>query len=157
MAIDRHNSRILGMQALCQLDFQGEDFMLTVSTFLADHNHSGETLAYAQDLISRAWRDRETVEVELSQHSTGWTMDRMSSVDRNVLRVAIAELDFAKVPPKVVINEAIEIAKEYGSAESGKFVNGVLDRFWKASQPGSTPPIADGPKPHATQADGAEE
>ncbi len=135
MAIDRHKARILAMQALCQLDSQGEEYLPTVATFLADHIESGETLSYAHELVELAWREREVVETEIAQHSQGWTMTRMASVDRNVLRVAMAEFDFAKAPPKVIINEAIEIAKEFGSAESGGFVNGILDKVWNMTDP----------------------
>lgn len=123
------------MQALCQLDSQGEEYLPTVATFLADHIESGETLSYAHELVELAWREREVVETEIAQHSQGWTMTRMASVDRNVLRVAMAEFDFAKAPPKVIINEAIEIAKEFGSAESGGFVNGILDKVWNMTDP----------------------
>lgn len=135
MAIDRHKSRILSMQALCQLDTQGEEYLPTVATFLADHLDSGETLSYAHDLVELAWREREVVEQEIAQHSKGWTMARMSPVDRNVLRVAMAEFDLKQAPPKVIINEAIEIAKEFGAAESGGFVNGILDNVWKMIDP----------------------
>ncbi len=123
------------MQALCQLDSQGDEYLPTVATFLADHIESGETLSYAHDLVELAWREREVVEKEIAQHSKGWTMARMSSVDRNVLRVALAEFDLKQAPPKVIINEAIEIAKEFGSAESGAFVNGILDKVWAMIDP----------------------
>jgi N utilization substance protein B len=126
------------MQALCQLDSQGDEYLPTVATFLADHLESGETLSYAHDLVELAWREREVVEQEIAQHSKGWTMARMSSVDRNVLRVAMAEFDLKKAPPKVIINEAIEIAKEFGSAESGGFVNGILDEVWNQTDPQSS-------------------
>ncbi|HNO78228.1 MAG TPA: transcription antitermination factor NusB [Phycisphaerae bacterium] len=135
MAIDRHKARILGMQALCQLDAQGDEYLPKVATFLADHIESGETLSYAHDLVELAWRERDVVEKEIAQHSKGWTMARMSSVDRNVLRVALAEFDLKQAPPKVIINEAIEIAKEFGSAESGAFVNGILDKVWATIDP----------------------
>ncbi len=135
MAIDRHKARILAMQALCQLDSQGEEYLPTVTTFLAEHVESGETLSYAHEVVELAWREREVVEKEIAQHAQGWTMARMASVDRNVLRVAMAEFDFAKAPPKVIINEAIEIAKEFGSGESGGFVNGILDKVWNMINP----------------------
>jgi N utilization substance protein B len=61
-------------------------------------------------------------------------MDRMPPVDRNILRAALAEFDLQEVPHKVIINEAIEIGKEYGSAETPRFLNGVLDGIWKAQR-----------------------
>ena len=91
-----------------------------------------------QELILTDYSDKElslAQEKEIAQHSKGWTMARMSSVDRNVLRVALAEFDLKQAPPKVIINEAIEIAKEFGSAESGAFVNGILDKVWATIDP----------------------
>lgn len=61
--------------------------------------------------------------------SANWKLDRMASIDRNVLRLATAELIDKKAPPKVILNEAIELAKKFGTNDSGKFVNGVLDRI----------------------------
>lgn len=123
------------MQALCQLDVQGDDFKRAVPAFLADSETHGPTITLAQRLIEKAWGERDRFEAEFRQHSQEWDVKRLTPVDRNVLRVAVAELDLGQTPPKVVIDEAIEIGREFGSAESPAFINGVLDRIWKASQP----------------------
>jgi N utilization substance protein B len=66
------------------------------------------------------------------QYTEHWDLERMAVVDRNILRLAVYELlDHEKVPPKVAINEAIEIAKKFGTRESGRFINGILDRVHK--------------------------
>jgi N utilization substance protein B len=69
------------------------------------------------------------IDERLQAASTNWKLGRMAAIDRNVLRLALYELLEAKAPPKVVLNEAIELAKKYGSAESGGFVNGLLDKL----------------------------
>lgn len=131
--IDRHRARILAMQALCQLDVQGEGFQREVPAFLADSETCGPTITFAQLLIEKAWAERERFDAEFRQCSQQWDVKRLTPVDRNVLRVALAELDQGQTPPKVVISEAIDIGREFGSAESAAFINGVLDRMWKAS------------------------
>lgn len=123
------------MQALCQLDVQGDNFKREVPAFLADSETHGPTITVAQGLIEKAWAERDRFDAEFRQHSQEWDVKRLTPVDRNVLRVAVAELDLRQTPPKVVISEAIDIGREFGSAESASFINGVLDRIWKSSQP----------------------
>ena len=119
------------MQVLCQLDSQGEGFLQRVPTFLADTRKSPRTIHYAQNLVDAAWRDREATAAELASKAIDWTPERMTPVDRNILRTALAEFDLAEAPPKVVIDEALKIAHEYGTANSTRFLNGVLDAVWK--------------------------
>lgn len=135
--IDRHQARILAMQALCQLDAQGEGFLQRVPAFLADSRQSPRTIHYAQTIVEAAWRDRETTTAELARKAIDWTPERMTPVDRNILRTALAEFDLAQAPPKVIIDEALQIAHEYGTANSPRFLNGVLDAIWKEQR---TPP-----------------
>ena len=136
--IDRHTARILAMQALCQLDAQGDDFRAQVPGFIADSRVDGLTGDYAHRLIEIAWSQRNEVAAELAEIAPEWSIGRMTPVDRNAIRVAMAELDLDEAPPKVIINEAVEISREYGSADSPKFVNGVLDAVWKAQPRGGT-------------------
>ncbi len=76
--------------------------------------------------------NRERIDKVLSEYLKGWQIDRLSRVDREVLRLAVYELLYTKdTPPKVVVNEAIELAKHFGTEESGKFVNGVLGKLFK--------------------------
>ena len=131
MAIDRHCARVLAIQALCQLDAQGEDCLSRIPGFMADSQAAQATITYAQRLADEAWKARSLTAVEIERQTAGWAADRLTPVDRNVIRVALTEFDLREVPPKVVINEAIEIANAFGNAESRRFINGVLDAIWK--------------------------
>jgi len=135
-AVDRRQARILAMQALCQLDAQGEGFLERVPGWLADSGEAQTTVTYAQRVIERAWADRELTAAEVGRQAQNWAVGRMAAVDRNVIRVALAEFDLRAAPAKVVLDEAVEIANAFGGAESGRFVNGVLDAVWKDTQRG---------------------
>ena len=134
MALDRHRARILAMQALCQLDAQGDDLLVRIPSFLADSASDARTVSYAQRLIEHAWKNRDASGAEVEARAPRWTVERLTPVDRNVIRAALAEFDLGAVPPKVIINEALEIGREFGSAESAAFINGVLDSIWKAQR-----------------------
>lgn len=86
--------------------------------------------AYTRGLVNGVHGKREEIDGQLAAYLTGWQVDRLSRVDRQVLRLATYEMRYADdVPAKVAINEAIELAKHFGLAENGKFVNGVLGRM----------------------------
>ncbi len=80
----------------------------------------------AAGLASGTWSNRESIDGTLSEHSTSWRIERMPPVDRNILRLGIFELLHSDVPKAVVISEAVELAKQYSTAKSGAFINGVL-------------------------------
>jgi N utilization substance protein B len=93
---------------------------------------------FARDLVAAAGERSQEIDDMIASASKNWRIDRMSRVDRNILRLGACELvAFRDVPVKVVINEAVELAKRFGTAESSAFVNGVLDRI--ASAVGRTP------------------
>lgn len=86
--------------------------------------------AFAKELVTAAVARGKEIDELIASASKNWRIDRMSRVDRNILRLGACELlAFADVPVKVVINEAVELAKRFGTAESSAFVNGVLDRI----------------------------
>lgn len=91
----------------------------------------GATPAYLQHLVRGVASHLEELDSLIARYSEHWRLERMTLVDRNLLRQAAFELLFkkGKVPPKVVINEALELAKRYGSEDSGAFVNGILDQI----------------------------
>ena len=94
---------------------------------------------FAGELVTGAMAHREMIDALLAKHADNWALDRMAVIDRNVLRLGVFELlHVEQVPPKVAINEAVEMAKRYGGEESGKFVNGILDTIHKTE-----------PRPHA--------
>lgn len=129
---DRHQARILAMQALCQLDVLGDDSLAQLDSFFADESPPESTQKYARGLVHEIWKDRETFDASIQGVAEHWATTRMSAVDRNVLRVGLCELQARpEVPAAVAINEAVEIAKLYGTADSPAFVNGVLDGLRK--------------------------
>ncbi|MGQ9730932.1 MAG: transcription antitermination factor NusB [Candidatus Zipacnadales bacterium] len=85
-----------------------------------------QTLDYAHVLVTGVFLERETLDAAINDLAVDWRLDRLSLTDRNVLRIAMWELSCSDQPPAAVINEAVEIAKQYGGSESPKFVNGIL-------------------------------
>lgn len=93
---------------------------------------SGQIKEFADSLVLGVWEKKNEIDKMISKHATNWQIDRMAVIDRNVLRFATYELMFVDdIPPKVSINEAIDIAKKFGGSDSGKFVNGILDKINK--------------------------
>jgi N utilization substance protein B len=91
--------------------------------------YEGEIDEYARELAEGVAARAPELDERITAAAEGWTADRLGAVERNVLRVAIHELDSGSVPPEVAINEAVELAKRYASDEAGKFVNGILGRI----------------------------
>lgn len=86
-------------------------------------------------LVEGISKNKDLIDSLISKYATNWQIQRMPAIDRNILRLATFELLFADdIPPKVSINEAIEMAKRYGDKDSGKFVNGVLDKINKTER-----------------------
>jgi N utilization substance protein B len=117
------------MQALCQWDVQRNQSADSLGEWLGEQEASGRAAAMARKLVTAYWTRRNEVDGRISAAAAHWSLDRLSMVERNVLRVAATELSMAETPPKVVLNEAIEIGREYGGAETPGFINGVLDRI----------------------------
>lgn len=137
--IDRRKARVLAMQALCQLEVLGDEWLAQLDEFVADEGDESGVQQYAKGLITGVWTELAAVDQLLQSVSQHWDVKRMSTVDRNILRVGVRELmnvDGA-VPPHVTINEAIELGKLYGSAESASFINGLLDGVHKALESAS--------------------
>ena len=100
----------------------------------ADVRELGAIDGFTRELVAGVWAMREELDRQLAGYLTGWQIDRLSRVDRQILRLAAYEMNITGVPPKVVVNEAIELAKHFGTEESGKFVNGVLGRMIREQQ-----------------------
>lgn len=87
---------------------------------------------FADFLVLGVANNKERIDGLIIKYAANWELERMASIDRNIIRIACFELLFAEdIPPKVAINEAIEMAKKYGDKDSGKFVNGILDKINK--------------------------
>jgi N utilization substance protein B len=126
-----HRARRLALQGLCCLDAQGPGGAELVHEFVADSREPAETLRAARSLLDAAYADWAACDGILVRHARHWDLSRLALVDRNILRLATHELRFAKAPPKVVITEAIRLAREFSTAESPRFINGVLDAVAK--------------------------
>ena len=125
----RRKSRELAMQMLFQLDMgkQTPDQVRTTFWKARDEDDT-EVRGFAEDLFRVAAAREDEIATLIESHSKHWRLDRMASVDRNVLRMAVAEmLGFSGTPAPIVINEALEIARKYSAPESINFLNGVLD------------------------------
>ena len=91
---------------------------------------------FTEDILRDIFNHKKEIDALLEKFSDNWTLSRMTVIDRNLLRMAASELMYSKtVPPKVVIDEAVEIAKKFGTADSPNFINGVLDRILKELKP----------------------
>ncbi len=128
----RRAARILAMQSLCQLEAMPRDFLTQLNDFLADEAPPESIQRYARELVLSAREQLDAINAEIQAVSPNWDVRRMSIVDRNILRVALAEMGHeSAAPQKVVIDEAIEIAKQFGAVESPGFVNAILDAVVK--------------------------
>ena len=134
MSTDRRQARILAMQALCQWDVQQEGSPNILREFFEAQEASESVARYAGKLVRTFWDDRQPIDDFIAKASRRWSLDRISPVERNIIRAALVEVRSGKVPVKAAINEAIEIAKEYGGQDSPRFVNGMLDEIVKGWQ-----------------------
>ena len=103
-------------------------------------DHPEDVREFAAAMVAGICANLAAVDEKVSEYATNWQLNRMAVIDRNVLRMGVYELKFADgIPPKVAINEAVELAKKYGDLESGKFVNGILDKIHKKEIAPETP------------------
>ncbi len=135
----RRKSRELALQMLFQADMGKQTPEQVRKTFWAERNAvDAAARGFADDLFHVAIDRHDEIDRVIEQHAQHWRMDRMAAVDRNLLRVAVAEfVGFPGTPKAVIINEALEIARKFSSPESVQFINGVLDSVAKGSVPAS--------------------
>lgn len=133
----RRHSRELGLQLLYQTEFNALS-PADISARKTFEATQGETkdpsiLEYAEFLFNGVLKHKEQIDQKIQAASRHWKIDRMASVDRNVLRLAVFEMIYSPDPvePKIVINEMIEVARKFGSQDSSSFVNGLLDQIVK--------------------------
>jgi N utilization substance protein B len=126
----RRKSRERALQILFQLDFRDDDIETIRRDFWSRSEAGPKVREFADTLVTGVCANRETIDRLIESTLEHWSMERLASVDRAILRCAIFELLYMPdIPPKVTINEAVEIAKAFGTEESGRFVNGVLDKI----------------------------
>jgi N utilization substance protein B len=129
--VKRTKARERAVQALYQIDVAASDLDEALERFWKSFEPvEREVREHAEEYVRGVARNRRTIDDAIEGVSSNWRLDRMAKVDRNVLRLAVFELQHRpEVPVKVVLNEAIEMGKKYGSESSGAFINGVLDRL----------------------------
>jgi transcription antitermination protein NusB len=120
------------MQMLFQWDMSRQDPAKLEAKFWRTAKAADNTRAFANKLFEGAAKDADELDALIVQHAQHWRLERMAIIDRAVLRLAIYELRIAETPPKVVLNEAVDLAKKFSSEDAGAFVNGILDAVNKA-------------------------
>ena len=129
-ALSRSRCRELALQFLYQAEFAGERRDFELARFWRYFHKESNPPAYLRQLVEGVAAHLEELDALISRYSEHWRLERMAAVDRNLLRLAAYELLYEpRIPPKVVINEAVELAKIYCSEDSGAFINGILDRI----------------------------
>lgn len=132
---NRHLARSIALQTLFEWDFRGkkkEQMPVIIEKNLSEFGNGLQEKDFSIKLINGVIDNLPKIDKIISEYAPDWPIDQITNVDRNIMRIGLYELVFAKeVPPKVAINEAIELAKSYGGHSSGKFVNGVLGSIFK--------------------------
>ncbi len=129
---EHHEARRLCLQLLCALDVQGEEAWSALERFLDEETAPAELKERARSMARETFSRLAEWDVKMADVSQRWDVKRMALVDRNILRLALWELSQPELTPvKVTMDEAIELAKEYGAEDSPAFVNGVLDAIWR--------------------------
>ena len=133
----RTRARELALQFLYQSDLVGKP-LDEVDDFLREEERDVETRRFAQRLIVGTLEFRDAIDEVIQNVAQNWSISRMAVIDRNVLRLATYELMHCQdIPPKVAINEAIEIGKRYSTQNSGAFINGILDKIMNRPEEGA--------------------
>jgi len=127
MAGGRRKARSLALQALYEIDAVGHDPEVALNHLLEEANMTGENALFAQELVRGVVQYKKKLDEHIRRFAPAWPVEQIAIIDRNILRLAIFEILLDnKVPVKVAINEAVELAKDFGSDNSPRFVNGVL-------------------------------
>jgi len=129
---NRRKARELTLQVLYQADMRKIHPTQVLEVILSRYHFKQEVENFSRKLVEGTQKFLSDIDSLIKKYAKNWTLDRMAAIDRNILRFSIYELFFVReVPPVVSINEAVEIAKRYGTEESGKFINGILDKIHK--------------------------
>ena len=128
----RSTSRRLAMQAVYQAEISGEGIEQALKNVLSAQEFIPETREFAESLARSSWDKREENDKIVAGLSIDWSLDRISKVDRSILRIALQELNEAGTPVSVAVDEAVELAKKYSSEEAAKFINGILGAYLRS-------------------------
>jgi N utilization substance protein B len=127
----RRRARELALQYLYQWDFHGPENEEACRLFWESQGDPSEVKTFARRIVDGVKEQKQEIDGLIESQSKHWKLYRMSRVDRNILRIAVFELLDADTPPKVSIDEAIEVGKKFGTSDSGAFINGILDQICK--------------------------
>ena len=128
----RRSSRELALKFLYQFELNEGDLDEQINLFLVRNASPEDVESFMKELVVSLIDKMEEIDEIIQKFSDHWILDRMTVIDRNILRMGTCELLFIfSTPPKVVINEAIDIAKKYGNEDSPEFINGILDKVYK--------------------------
>lgn len=128
----RRKARELALKMLYQVELNGEDAQTALENYCKIFPYQNDIVDYARFLLLGIAKEKRKLDGYIEKASEHWKLNRITYVDRGILRTAIFEMLFSSdVPPKVAIDEALELAKKFGTEESKDFVNGVLDRVLK--------------------------
>lgn len=136
----RTKGRELALKYLFAADLQGKGSVEDFDRFAVQQEAHGAVVVFARDLVAGVLAVRDDLDQVLRGLAANWKLERMAATDRNVLRLGAYEILHApETPVRVAINEGVELAKKFGSAQSGAFVNGILDRI-RRPEPGNPTP-----------------
>lgn len=128
----RTRARELAMQFLYAVDIKKTAAEAELEAYFSEQNEEPQVKDFCRRLVSGTLSNIERIDSLITKYADNWELERMAVVDRNIMRLGAYELLYeTNIPPKVSINEAVELAKKYGDSDSGKFVNGILDRINK--------------------------
>jgi transcription antitermination protein NusB len=127
MSSYRHKARTVALQALYEVDSAARNAGEVVERLMEETTLNEETAAFVRELVTGTMLNKNEIDGSIQKYAPAWPLEQIAMVDRNILRLAIFEILFDnKVPVKVAVSEAVELAKTFGSESSPKFVNGVL-------------------------------
>ena len=133
----RTQAREYALQILYQIDVRNDPEDKILVDFWKNIETEPEVSDFAAKIVIGTIRNKKKIDDMITKYASNWKLSRMAVIDRNVLRMAAYELLFCEdIPPKVSINEAVDLAKKFGDTESGKFVNGILDKINKEEAAG---------------------
>ena len=131
----RTQARDWALKILYQTDITSRPVERSAEIFFSqeeNQDQEAEIVEFCKRLVFGVHQNLPAIDAKISQYATNWQLKRMAIIDKNILRLGVFELQYASdIPPKVAINEAIELAKKYGDLESSKFINGILDKIHK--------------------------
>lgn len=135
--MNRHYARVIALQSLYEddfRDFKNSNVTKIFSRHVKNIGEEGENVEFAKMLIEKTGEKKKGIDKLIEEVAPEWPIEQVAIMDRNILRMSICELEFCDTPPKVVINEAIELAKTFGAEHSSKFINGVLGTVYRQSE-----------------------